>query len=136
MTKPVPDKAEVALEYPDKLYIGTFEGSSRFEAHLDKAGISLKLERLGNADVRKSVHMHFHYALFSAILHDLAATISNLPATDTDHRDALRGGAVALCRALGTHIRQEPACGGHQGADHEVSNLTPHEEVLLLHVME
>src|SRR6266496_1658353 len=31
MTKPIPDKAEVALEYPDKLYIGTFERSSRFE---------------------------------------------------------------------------------------------------------
>ena len=25
MTKPIPDKAEVAVEYPDKLYIGTFE---------------------------------------------------------------------------------------------------------------
>ena len=24
MTKPISDKAEVALEYPDKLYIGTF----------------------------------------------------------------------------------------------------------------
>ena len=35
MTKPIPDKAEVALEYPDKLYIGyvravgTFRRSSR-----------------------------------------------------------------------------------------------------------
>ena len=28
MTKPIPDKAEIALEYPDKLYIGTFERSS------------------------------------------------------------------------------------------------------------
>jgi hypothetical protein len=27
MTKLIPDKAEVALEYPDKLYIGTFEQS-------------------------------------------------------------------------------------------------------------
>ena len=34
MTKPIPDKAEIALEYPDKLYVGTFERSSRFEAHL------------------------------------------------------------------------------------------------------
>ena len=25
MTKPITDKAEVALEYPDKLYVGTFE---------------------------------------------------------------------------------------------------------------
>ena len=30
MTKPITDKAEVALEYPDKLYVGTFERSSRF----------------------------------------------------------------------------------------------------------
>ena len=45
MTKPIPDKAEVALEYPDKFYVGTFERSARFEAHMDKAGVSLLLER-------------------------------------------------------------------------------------------
>ena len=45
MTKPIPDKAEIALEYPDKLYVGTFERSSRFEAHLDPTGIALTLER-------------------------------------------------------------------------------------------
>jgi hypothetical protein len=43
MSKPIPDKAEVALEYPDKLYIGTFKRSSRFDAHLDETGISLSL---------------------------------------------------------------------------------------------
>ena len=42
MTKPITDKAEVALEYPDKLYVGTFERSSRFEAHLDPTGIALE----------------------------------------------------------------------------------------------
>jgi hypothetical protein len=47
MTKPIPDKAEVAVEYPDKLYIGTFEQTSRFDAHLDEAGIALSLHRLG-----------------------------------------------------------------------------------------
>lgn len=41
MTKPITDKAEVALEYPDRLYVGTFERSSRFEAHLDPTGIAL-----------------------------------------------------------------------------------------------
>jgi len=42
MTKPIPDKAEIALEYPDKLYVGTFERSSRFEVErrqLDPAPI-------------------------------------------------------------------------------------------------
>ena len=60
MTKPIPDKAEVALEYPDKLYIGTFERSSRFDAHLDKTGISLSLQRTGEVEQRKSIRMHFH----------------------------------------------------------------------------
>ena len=47
MSKPIPDKAEVALEYPDKFYIGTFEHSSRFEAHFDRSGLALTLERPG-----------------------------------------------------------------------------------------
>ena len=80
MTKPIPDKAEVALEYPDKLYIGTFERSSRFDAHLDATGISLMLERVGDVDTRKSIHMHINYELFAEILRDLAATVAAMPA--------------------------------------------------------
>ena len=90
MTKPIPDKAEVALEYPDKLYIGTFERTARFDAHLDETGISLSLYRTGDAAVRKSVRMHFHYALFADALHDLAKTVSSVPPADAAHRDALR----------------------------------------------
>jgi hypothetical protein len=100
MIKPIPDKAEVAVEYPDKLYIGTFERTSRFDAHLDEAGIALRLRRMGSADVRKSVHMHFHYALFAEILQDLAKTVSALPLADDAHREALREAAKALYSAL------------------------------------
>jgi hypothetical protein len=126
MTKPIPDKAEVALEYPDKLYIGTFERTARFDAHLDQAGISLSLYRTGEAESRKSVRMHFHYALFAEILHDLARTVSAVPPADAAHRDALREGAKALYRAL------DP-----RGNDKDdLSQMTPEDEVLLLHVME
>jgi hypothetical protein len=38
MTKPIPDKAAVAVEYPDKFYIGTFGASARFDAHVDETG--------------------------------------------------------------------------------------------------
>src|SRR5215467_13789077 len=100
MTRPIPDKAEVALEYPDKLYIGTFQNSSRFDAHLDKTGVSLTLDRAGDADTRKSVHVHFHYALFAEILRDLARTVAVMPPEDAVHRDALRTAAEALYRAL------------------------------------
>ena len=100
MTKPIPDKAEVALEYPDKLYIGTFERSSLFDAHLDATGISLMLERIGDVDTRKSVHMHINYELFAEILHDLAATVAAMPAQDVAHRETLADAARALHRAL------------------------------------
>ena len=70
MTKPIPDKAEIALEYPDKLYVGTFERSSRFAAHLDPTGIALMLERPGPDDVHKSIHMHIHFGLFADILRE------------------------------------------------------------------
>jgi hypothetical protein len=122
MTKPIPDKAEVVLEYPDKFYIGTFERSSRFEAHVDDAGISLLLERPGDAAARKSVHMHIHYALFADILRDLAKSVSAIPVGDI-HRDALCDAAKALSEALAAD------------AD-DVSRMTPEDEVLLLHAIE
>ena len=126
MTKPITDKAEVALEYPDKLYIGTFERTSRFDAHLDETGISLSLHRTGAADVRKTVRMHFHYELFAEILRDLARTVSSMPPADAAHRDALRDGAKALYQAL------DPC----RNDKNDIAHMTPEEEVLLLHVME
>ena len=127
MTKPIPDKAEVAVEYPDKFYIGTFEQTARFDAHLDETGISLSLHRTGTDDVRKSVRMHFHYGLFADILRDLAKTLSSLPASDLAHRAVLRDAAQALYSALQA---------ADQGGADETSGLTPQEEVRLLHIME
>jgi hypothetical protein len=126
MSKPIPDKAEVTLEYQDKLYIGTFEQAARFDAHLDETGISLNLDRAGEAGVRKSVRMHFHYALFADILRDLAKTVSSVPPADAAHRDALREGAKALYLALGA---------GRNDQD-DIAQMTPDQEVMLLHVME
>jgi hypothetical protein len=126
MTKPIPDKAEVALEYLDKLYIGTFERTARFDAHLDETGISLSLHRLGDADTRKSVRMHFHYALFAEILRDLAKTVASVPPSDAAHRDTLRDAAKALYLAL------DPA----RSDKDDLARMTPEEQALLLHVME
>ncbi|HEY1472702.1 MAG TPA: hypothetical protein VGF53_01305 [Pseudolabrys sp.] len=100
MTKPIPDKAEIALEYPDKLYVGTFERSSRFEAHLDPNGIALVFERPGADDAHKSVHLHIHFGLFADILKDLAARVARIPKDDILHRDQLTQAAAALHKAL------------------------------------
>jgi len=100
MSKPVTGKAEVALEYPDKLYIGTFERSSRFEAHLDPTGIALTLERPGADEVHKSVHMHINFGLFADILRELAATVGRIPRDDVLHREQLTSAVAALHAAL------------------------------------
>jgi hypothetical protein len=103
MTKPITDKAEVAVEYPDKLYIGTFAHTARFDAHIDRTGISLTLELPGPVEQRKSVHMHFHHALFADILRELAKTAAALPPDDLTHRDSLRDSAKTLYVALETN---------------------------------
>jgi len=127
MAKPIPDKAEIAVEYPDKLYIGTFGHTARFDAHLDETGISLTLDRSGAGDERKSVHMHFHFALFAEILHELAKTVAAVPPADIVHREALRDAAEALYAALDDDKKKD---------SDDLFGLTPEEEVLLLHALE
>jgi len=102
MSKPIPDKAEIALEYPDKFYVGTFEHSSRFEAHLDPTGLALTLTltRPGAEDVRKSVHMHLNFGLIAGILQELAESIGNLPKDDIAHREQLADAVAKLHAAL------------------------------------
>jgi hypothetical protein len=128
MSKPIPDKAEVALEFPDKVYIGTFERTSRFDVHFDERGISLHLQRGGDAEMHKTVRMHLHYALFTEILCELSKTVSSVPLNSAVNRDALRDAAEALYLALDADARSRK--------DDDISKMTPEEQVLLLHIME
>jgi len=121
--KPIPDKAEVALEYPDKLYIGTFERSSDFDAHIDATGIALTLHHGGDEIVRKSVRLHIHCALFAEILADLAGSVGKL---DKAHRAVLAQSATALATAL----RDKSSVAN------DLDDMMPEEEVALLHVLE
>lgn len=99
MTRPIIDKAEVALEYPDKFYSGTFERSSRFEAAFDSTGLALLLERTGSQDVRKSVHIHLHYGLFADVIERIAATASSIPQNEVSY-DHLKRAVSALAQAI------------------------------------
>lgn len=100
MSKPIPDKAEIALEYPDKFYVGTFEHSSRFEAHLDTRGFALVLERPGAEDVRKSVHLHISYGLLASILRELASSVGAMAKDDIEHREQLTQALDEFRKAL------------------------------------
>ena len=144
MAKPIPDKAEVVIEYPDKFYAGTFERSSRFDARFDETGVSLLLDHPGDADARKSVHLHLHYALFADILSDLTKTVSAIPDDDAVHREALGEAAKALHETLAAAMAgsDRGCCRADQGRKNtkrptgDISQMIPEEEVLLLHVLE
>jgi len=123
MTKPIPDKAEITLEYPDKLYLGTFGRSSRFDAHLDGTGVSLLFDCPGDAATRKSVHIHIQFALFADILRTLAETVPGVPSA-ADCSD-LREAARVLCHALAA------ACGANDAAE-----MSEEEGELILRLME
>jgi len=99
MMKPVSDKAEVALEYPEKFYHGTFERSSRFEASFDASGVSLVLERLGSGEEKKSVHIHLHYGLFADVLEQLVGSAAKIP-EDDPNREHLSRAVARLSRAV------------------------------------
>jgi hypothetical protein len=99
MTKPITDKAEVALEYPDKYYSGTFERSSRFEATLDSNGMGLLLEHPGSEEVRKSVHIHINFGLLADILHELSSQTLKI-SSENVHREQLQEAASEFSAAL------------------------------------
>jgi hypothetical protein len=69
--------------------------------------------------------MHFHYALFAEILHDLAKTVASFRASDFAHRDTVRDAAKALYLAL----ESDEGRGSK-------TDLTPDEEMRLLHILE
>jgi hypothetical protein len=104
MTKPITDEAKIALEYPDKLYVGTFERTSRLEAHLDPTGIALILEPPGADDAHKSIHMHSNFGLIADIPSEIQSRLRRpRPCTHAGgcHLSAERGAATRSFRMLG-----------------------------------
>jgi hypothetical protein len=68
----------------------------------------------------------------------VAKTASSIPSSHRMHQDALRTAVEALYRSLGGEPTSEKRpLGDNHGSDKdEISNLTPEEEVLLLHLLE
>jgi hypothetical protein len=93
------DKAEVAIDFPDKFYRGGFGRDCAFEARAEDDGVLIRLTRTG--DDRRVAEIHLHHFLFAAILDDLAASIAARPPIDEAHRQPLGEAARRLAAALG-----------------------------------
>jgi hypothetical protein len=99
--KDVVSRAEVALDYPDKTYIGFFDRHSRYAVEADGRNVILKLEHRG--DERKVVDIHLEYPLLAAVLEDFTALHASHKAMQPGEREhlvrSLKGLVAALAKA-------------------------------------
>jgi hypothetical protein len=95
---PITDKAEVAIDFPDKFYSGGFGRDSSFEARAEDEGVLLRLVRAGGE--KRAAAIHLHHFLLAAILDDLASSIAEREPIDQVHREPLLNAARNLAAAL------------------------------------
>ena len=86
MSTPITDKADVSIDFPDKFYMGSFGGGSRFDLTADKQGVHLHLERIDGE--KRRVGFHIHYYLLADLLEAAATAIAEVK--DTDPRQVAR----------------------------------------------
>ena len=96
--KAIADRAEVSIDLPQKLYMGSFTRHSAYEVKADAEQLGLTLTH--NVGERRTVEVHLHYYLLADILRDLAAALSANDELDAPHRERLLTAAHALVDAL------------------------------------
>lgn len=96
--KPVVDRAEVSIDFPEKAYMGSFGHEAAFDVKPENDGIVLKLVRHG--DDRREVGIHLHYYLLADIIEEMANLFASQPEVDAAHREPLYDAAKALQNAL------------------------------------
>jgi hypothetical protein len=95
---PILDKAEVAIDFPDKFYSGGFGRDSSFEARAEDDGVLIRLGRSGSE--RRAAAIHLHHFLLANILEDLARSLAEGKPIDAVHREPLLNAAEAFVAAL------------------------------------
>lgn len=97
MSKPIVDKAEVSIDFPDKFYHGTFSRSSRYDVLLDDQGIHITLDR--EEGEKRHIAFHLQHHLFSDILGAIADQVATTELSGT-HREQLADAVKELSEAL------------------------------------
>lgn len=98
MTRPIGDKAEVSIDFPDKFYMGSFARESRYDVTADADGVHLWIERLGAE--RRKVGLHLHYYLLAGVLDAMADVVGPDVAIDKVQRRHLADAARRLAAAF------------------------------------
>ena len=93
--KPITDKAEISIDFPDKAYIGSFGHHSAFAVGAEAEALRLKFAHPGEDG--RSAEVILHYFLLADIIAEAAAAIGRLNGgLDDTHRAALHAAAKKL----------------------------------------
>ena len=97
--RPVTDRAEVAIDFPEKAYMGGFGHTASFAARAAADGVELKLCHAGGP--KRSVEMHLHWYLFADVLDEIAASLEGRAGlVDEAHRAVLAEAVQRLATVL------------------------------------
>jgi hypothetical protein len=95
---PIADKAEVAIDFPDKFYVGGFGRDCVFEARAEADGVLIRL--VCSEGEKRAVEIHLHHYLLAGILDDLAQSLAGREPIDEPHRQKLLDAARNLVAGL------------------------------------
>ena len=98
MSKPITDKAEVSIDFPEKFYMGSFGRGSRFDVTADDEGVHLKMEH--TVGEKRRVGFHVHYILLADLLTAIGEALSHNGSLDQERREALQDATQVITRSL------------------------------------
>jgi hypothetical protein len=96
MSDPIPDKAQVSIDFPHKFYMGSFGRESRFDVTADQQGVHIHLDRPG--DERRHVGFHLRHSMLVGILRAMGDAISEVEGINAHQRKELREAADHLAQ--------------------------------------
>jgi hypothetical protein len=96
--KPITDRAEVALDFPERSFMGSYGHSSSYEVNADPEGVTLRLVRRSGPE--RTIGLHLHYLLLADVLGDLARELDGKHLPDETHRRVMLAAAEQLRTAL------------------------------------
>ena len=98
-THPIYDKGQVAIDFPEKYYLGSFSRDAKFEARAENDGLLIKLIREGSEKRVAEIHLHHH--LLADILSEWAMSLRDQSPMDQNHRETLLEALKQVEGALG-----------------------------------
>jgi hypothetical protein len=96
--KPITDRAEVALDFPEKSFMGSYSHSSSYEVNADTEGVTLRLVRRSGPE--RTIELHLHYLLLADMLCDLARQLDEKKLPDETRRRVVLAAAEHLRAAV------------------------------------